>query len=1104
MKSFQRICIALTLLTVVWENSAFCESGRVDYLTQVKPLLRERCFACHGALKQESGLRLDTAPFIKQGGDSGQAIEVKLAPEKSLLIERVSESDPALRMPPEFEGEPLSTEQINLLKKWIAEGAPAPADEVAEKDPRQHWAFQPVQKPNIPEVDASHWVRNPIDAWIALGQQQHGLTPLKEASRVQLLRRVSFDLIGLPPTAEEISACLNDTSPDWYEKVVDRLLADPRHGERWARHWMDIWRYSDWWGLGAQLRNSQQHIWHWRDWIVESLNDDTPYDEMVRLMLAADEIAPGDTDKLRATGFLARNYYIFNRMRWMDETVEHVSKGLLGLTMNCAKCHDHKFDPIDQVDFYKMRAFFEPYLVRMDMVPGEVDVNKDGLPRVFDALLEEPTYLYVRGDEARPDKSTVILPGVPELLAFDALNIQDVDLPPVAWQPARQPWVIESHVTASRERLNAALAKLETSKQALQKAEAAAAAAEENSTAQKASPAKFQPLKEDFTELNRERWKIVSGEWSHQAGFVQQSMDGQKRSILQLLQKVPQNFDATLRFRLLGGSRYRSVGIAFDTASAADRDPRFLVYASGYEPGQKVQAAYDDNGTWHYPGNGNKAVTLKLETDYTLRVQARGSLMNVSLNGEHQVAWRSPVPRDAGLLQLVTFDALARLQEFQISELSDDVELRSTDSKSQIAVTPVQDAKWNVSVAAANVEVAQAELKSIEARAEAMRASWRDSDASALRDSKNAAVKSERALAVAKAKSALVDAEVAVERAAAEKKDDAGKKLEKAKNELAKAEATFNQEVKEEDHFSPLAGAKWSATRFQHTGRDDPAVEFPETSTGRRSALANWITDRRNPLTARVAANHIWSRHFGQALVPTTFDFGRNGKEPTHPELLDWLAAELMDHGWSMKHLHKLIVTSSTYRMGTSTAGQAEQLAKDPDNHYWWRRMPIRLESQAVRDSVLALAGTLDETMGGPTVSPKDQEESLRRSLYFFHSNNEKNLLLTTFDEASVAECYQREQSVVPQQALALSNSRLVLESSQKIANQISKTEMSDEEFIRQAFLLLLGIEASPSEVADCQAAIAEWSQLPDATTESARGNLIWALINHNDFVTLR
>ena len=327
-----------------------------------------------------------------------------------------------------------------------------------------------------------------------------------------------------------------------------------------------------------------------------------------------------------------------------------------------------------------------------------------------------------------------------------------------------------------------------------------------------------------------------------------------------------------------------------------------------------------------------------------------------------------------------------------------------------------------------------------------------------------------------------------------------------------------------------MTGAAWTPTRFFNSGKDDPEVIFSSTSTGRRTALANWLTDRRNPLTARVAVNHIWTRHMGQPLVPTVFDFGRKGTPPVHQELLDWLAAELIDSGWSMKHLHELIVESAVYRMSSSvrTYGIAEgefgrngdgestasspdllvspspSLMSDPENRYWWRRVPIRMESQLVRDSLLSMAGTLDSTMGGPSIPADQQAASTRRSLYFFHSNNDRSLFLTTFDEALVKDCYRREQSIVPQQALALSNSQLALDASQQIAQRLSKGVHEDEEFARIAFRVVTGINAGEAEITASVSALESWKKLSGGSPETARANLIWALINHNDFVTLR
>jgi hypothetical protein len=323
---------------------------------------------------------------------------------------------------------------------------------------------------------------------------------------------------------------------------------------------------------------------------------------------------------------------------------------------------------------------------------------------------------------------------------------------------------------------------------------------------------------------------------------------------------------------------------------------------------------------------------------------------------------------------------------------------------------------------------------------------------------------------------------------------------------LEKATKAVAAPIAATDKVTPLFGAQWTATRFLNSGKDDPTVEFGPKSSGRRTALADWMTDARNPLTARVAVNHLWTRHMGTPLVPNVFEFGLKSAPLTHPELLDWLACELVDHGWSMKHLHRLIVTSAAYRMSSSAVGGEANVAKDPDNLRWWRRSPIRIEAEVVRDSILALAGELDPAMGGPSVPTASQADSKRRSLYFFHSDNERNLFLTTFDEAGVKECYRREQSIIPQQALALSNSRLVHDGTSLIAKRLAANlpPGDDAAFVRQAFRDVLGVLPREAELAACVKTIEAWRKLPESSPDQARAHLIWALLNHNDFVTLR
>ena len=356
----------------------------VDYLRDVKPVLSKRCYVCHGALKQNAGLRLDTAASIRKGGDGGPAVEPGKSDE-SLLVEAISGRE-GWKMPPEGEGTALSTEEIKAVETWIEQGAVAPADERPMADPRKHWSFRPPVRPARAAAfrRAGRLGPQPGRRVPRRRHEQRGLDPAPPAAPGVLIRRVYLDLIGLVPTPEEVRAFVADPSDRAYEEIVDRLLASPQYGERWGRHWMDVWRYSDWDGYGAEVRESQPHIWRWRDWIVESLNADKGYDRMVVEMLAADEAAPDDPAALRATGFLVRNWYKFNRNVWLDDTVEHTSKAFLGLTLNCAKCHDHKYDPIAQTEYYRFRAFFEPHTTRTDPVPGQPDTAKDGLVRVYD------------------------------------------------------------------------------------------------------------------------------------------------------------------------------------------------------------------------------------------------------------------------------------------------------------------------------------------------------------------------------------------------------------------------------------------------------------------------------------------------------------------------------------------------------------------------------------------------------------------------------------------------------------------------------------------------------------------------------------------------
>jgi hypothetical protein len=1100
-------CLAIALGWLL-AGQAGRAAERVDYLREIKPILAARCYACHGALQQKSGLRVDTAKLLRDGGNEGPAIVPGRSADSNVIL-HVTASNGARRMPPSSEGEGLTAKQVALLRAWIDQGAVGPADEKPEADPKNHWAFRPPLRPAVPTVKEVSRVRNPIDAFIAAQWEKHGLSPQPPADKGILLRRVYLDLIGLPPSREELAAFVADQSPDAFEKVVDRLLASKQYGERWGRHWMDIWRYSDWWGLGAEVRNSQKHIWHWRDWIIESLNADKGYDQMLREMLAADELYPNDLDRLRATGFLARSYFIFNRNTWLEETLEHTSKAFLGLTVNCAKCHDHKFDPIRQTDFYSLRAFFEPYQVRIDEIPGEIDFEKDGIPRVFDCNLTAPTYRFVRGDERQPVKDKPLAPGLPPRLAFEPLEIRPVPLPAEAHAPGLRPFVLEDHLRVAEHQIRTAREALEAARKTLVEAEKHGAAAEPVATAPgssaKSGVAGRLIFRDDFAGPKPELWEVGAGQWKHESGKLLQQLEGETRSVLRAKPQPPPDFQARFRFAITGGEPWRSVGLCFDAAG----DNEVLVYASAYQGGPKVQITYKQGGQYVYPPEAMQARPIKLNEPLELSVRVRGPLLNVAVNGEHALAYRLPLPRKAGRIQLITYAARAEFIAVDLTSLPDGVKLVEANAPAGPPRPPtVAQARAAVVLVEKALATAAAQPASLRARVAADKARYQQPPAADAGSLARQAALAERRAAVARAEEDLARAELEVLQAEPAKKPEAEKKRATAVDALAKARKAAEAPG---ETYTPLRGALKTLESNLETG-ESRSKPFPATSTGRRSALAQWLTDPRHPLTARVAVNHIWARHFGKPLVATVFDFGRKGAAPTHPALLDYLAVELMDKNWSIKHLHRLIVTSNAYRLTSSGAGAAPaNRTADADNRYYWHMNSTRMEAQAVRDSLLYLAGELDTAMGGPSIDPAREELSRRRSLYFVHSHNDHHKFLSTFDDASVLECYRRTESIVPQQALALSNSKFALTMAAKINAHLHDRlgNVPDAVFVRAAFEMILAGAPTAAEQRECEQALAQLTELlkqqqqPDAVRR-ARGDLIQALLNHNDFITIR
>ena len=933
------IQVILTLCLIAVTAQA-ADQPSVDYSRDVKPILQERCFACHGGLKQKGGLRLDTGELIRKGGESGAAVTVGKI-EESPLLERITSDDEFTRMPPE--GDPLTAKQIATIKAWISGGAKSPADEQQEADPKSHWAFQRPVRAAVPTVKRTVWVRNEIDAFLAAQHESRGLRPVGPAEKQVLLRRVYLDLIGVPPSREELRAFLAEDADDAYEMVVNRLLDSPQYGERWGRHWMDVWRYSDWYGRRKvpDVLNSYAQIWRWRDWIVRSLNEDKGYNRMVMEMLAADEIAPGDDTNVVATGFIIRNFYRWNYNTWMKDNVEHTGKAFLGLTLNCCHCHDHKYDPIENEEYFRFRAFFEPIEIRQDRSPGEPDPGlypkysygksykpiTSGMVRIVDEKLDAKTFVYTGGEARNVIKGKPpVVAAVPAILGGDRLEIEPVNLPPEAWYPGLRPFVQQEEI-ARRE----------------------------------ADLAAVKPIYKKAQEL--------------------------------------------------------------------------LAQAE-----QKLSAA---------------------------------------------------------------------------EERANQQQNEQTLAAVKTARTGVEIAKLTMQVDQTNLARAEAELAAVNARIHADMAKYKgkagDPQAAA-----KAASKAERLATLETARLANARAERTLAQGKAKPAGDA--KQQQALKAAEKAVATTKAAVDNAAAALPKESEKY--TLF--------SPQYHKQSTGRRAGLARWLGNRNNPLTARVAVNHIWLRHFGRAIVKSTANFGRSGDAPTHPQLLDWLAVELMDNNWSMKHIHRLIVTSNAYRMRSHvTRKDQPNLKIDQDNVSLWKFNSSRMEAEMIRDSILSVAGSLDKTIGGKEIAQAQGLVVLRRSLYFEHHGEGRMQFLDLFDAADPCDCYRRSTSVRPQQALAMSNSELVLREGRLLARRLTEQlgpTADDTERVTAAFRQVLSRQPTAAELEASTrflksqrdffatakkeelAAATKESKVPPATDVDLRAfeNLVQALFSHNDFVTIR
>lgn len=745
--------------------------------TNIRPLLAKRCYKCHGAEKQRGGLRLDSLGHLIRGGESGTAL-VPGKPDESLIVDAVRYD--SLEMPPDGK---LPQEEVAALTTWVAMGAPWPGDDgrqvasarervdqFTDKD-RAFWSFQPLQDVDPPNVE-SDWPRNEIDQFIYRKLHEQGIAPAPEAGSIALLRRVYYDLIGLPPTAEQVTKFLDDDSPTAYEELIERLLDSPRYGERWARHWLDLVRYAE--SDGYKQDAYRSNAWRYRDYVIKAFNEDKPYDRFVLEQLAGDEIAPGDLDALAATAYLRHWIYEYNqrdaRTQWatiLNDITDVTGDVFLGIGMRCARCHDHKFDPVVQEDYFRLQAFFTPLVPRDDIAFATGNRLADYQQRL--RVWEEKTAaIRAELDElARPFRDQA---------AQAQIDKFPKDIRPLMRKPAGERTPFEEQL----------------------------------------ADLVMRQIKGQYATLN-----------------VEGKLKGKLRERWQQLQKELASFD------------------------------------------------------------GDKPAALPTVLTVT----------------------------DVGPTAPPTFIPGDRDQQ----------------------------------------DIAPGFL------------------------------------------SVLDPSDAVIE--------------------------------------APVASSQ---------------------STGRRTALAKWIAEPGNPLTTRVIVNRVWQHHFGRGIVSTSSDFGRLGERPTHPELLDWLAVWFVDSGWSFKKLHRLIVTSATYRQAAVVDASEQATRNDPNNRLWWRMPVQRLAAEQLRDAALAASGELDLTPGGPSVDATVP----RRTIYTKVVRNRRDPLLAKFDAPdSFGSIAGRNVTTTPTQSLLMINGDWMLARAQAFAKYLAARGFEDEGLlVNHAFERVYARSASSDE----------------------------------------
>jgi len=988
---------------------------KIDFNRDVRAILSDTCFQCHGPddAAREADLRLDRRDGIFGPREGKPAVIVPGDAARSELFRRVVTADADERMPPADSGRKLTAEQIETLRQWIDQGAAWD----------EHWSFVAPRRPALPAVKNADWPRNAIDTFVLHRLEQEGLAPSPEADKATLIRRVTFDLTGLPPTPDEVDRFLADDAPDAYEKVVDRLLGSTRHGERMASRWLDAARYAD---TSGYQTDGERFMWRWRDWVIDALNANMPFDQFTVEQLAGDMLPDATLDQRIATGF-NRNHRGNGEggiipeefaVEYVVDRVETTSTVWLGLTLGCARCHDHKYDPFRQKEFYELFAFF-------NNVPEKGKAVKVGNSP---PMIAAPT-----ADDQR---------------ALAALEQKQ--------QHAREEW----------EAIQPALAAAQTEWE-----RSSAGGTVDDWTPTETLTAKFNL--DGSLDESAGRTKAAAaqdGEPAYAAGRIGQAAD----------------FD---------GKRFIDAGDVGDFGYYDKFTCAAWIYPRG-EKGGTVVSRMVDIDTWEGWSlkltNGRAQVLLvKRWLDDALRVETAEPL---APDRWHHVLFTYDGSRIASGIR-VFVDGRPVETTILLDELN-----QSFQVKEPLRIGAGHGPGGRFHGLIDDVRVYNSVLT--DEQIELVAATDPIGDILALAPDDRSPVQRAKLRACY------------IERHAPEPIRALHQRIDALRKERERMEEAFPTVMVMEEMPAPRETHILARGQYDKpTERVEPGVPaslppLPGDAPRNRVALARWLVAPENPLTARVAVNRAWQTFFGAGLVRTMEDFGAQGERPSHPELLDWLAAEFMHTGWNVKGLYRQIVTSAAYRQSSRLSRTLRD--RDPENRLLARGPRIRLSAEMIRDQALFASGLLVERLGGPSVKPyqppglwKELTGSdytpdtglnlYRRSLYTFWKRTVTPPTMSAFDASPRETCVVREtRTNTPLQALALMNDVTFVEASRVLAQRVLSTdelpaEAPPAERIARAFRLVLARAPADEELGILTAAFESHRQNYAARAEAAR-----------------